>query len=648
MATRKLGKYEVIERLGRGGMAEVYRAYHPSLDRFVAIKVLHAFLADDPEFKSRFEKEARNIARLKHPHIVGVYDFENDAASESYFMVMELIEGPTLKDQLFQLSERGERLPLKESIHIIKEAATALAYAHNQGMIHRDVKPANLMMDRDNRVVLTDFGIAKIVTGAQFTASGGMVGTPAYMAPEQGLGDAGDERSDLYSLGVILFQLVTGALPYEAETPLAIILKHLNEPVPSARAVSPDVPEAVDLIIRKLMAKEPDDRYQTANALIADLEKIERALENDPLGEHIDEHETLIFAQPSPSSTGEIAAAVSSTAEFPVAAGGAGERGGGGIGRWLPWLLLLVVLIGGGGLIAAQAPGGIPMLLGLVTSTPTPSPTPESTATPTETPMLPPTSTETPSSTDTPMPTLTETPSATPTDTPTDTPIPSATLTDTPTLTPTPLPSDTATEAPSITPSPTITNTPSLTPSLTPSRTPTSTYTPTPTSSATRLPTDTLTPSATYTPSTTLTPSTTPSPTLDVTQTLIQATLLSEFQTATAAVCDFDYEIVKQDPPDADYVQAGEQFTRDITLRNTGTCAWERLTALNYVSGESFNIGARIVIRERVEVGEQIVVAITGQAPRSNGLQSGLWELRTPGQLLIGQPIYITINVYGA
>jgi serine/threonine protein kinase len=210
VATRKLGKYEVIERLGRGGMAEVYRAYHQSLDRFVAIKVLHAFLADDPDFKDRFSKEARNIAKLRHPNIVQVYDFENDPASESYFMVMELIEGETLKDLLTEVGARGEHFSLPDSLRMTREAASALAYAHGQGMIHRDVKPANLMIDKDNRVVLTDFGIAKIVTGAQFTASGGMIGTPAYMAPEQGLGDQGDERSDLYSLGVILYQLVTG------------------------------------------------------------------------------------------------------------------------------------------------------------------------------------------------------------------------------------------------------------------------------------------------------------------------------------------------------------------------------------------------------------------------------------------------------
>ena len=256
MARRQLGKYDVVIRLGRGGMAEVYKAYQASLDRHVAIKLLHPFLADDPEFKERFEREARNVARLRHPHIVQVYDFDTDAESESYYMVMELIEGQTLKERLTKLGD--ERLPLPEVLRIIREATEALSYAHARGMIHRDVKPANLMLDSDGRVVLTDFGIAKIVTGnQQLTASGGMVGTPAYMAPEQGLGEAGDERSDIYSLGVILFQLMTGRLPFDADSPLALILKHMNEDIPSPRQLNPDISPAIEEIIYKAMAKGP-------------------------------------------------------------------------------------------------------------------------------------------------------------------------------------------------------------------------------------------------------------------------------------------------------------------------------------------------------------------------------------------------------
>jgi serine/threonine-protein kinase len=271
VSKKTLGKYEVVERIGRGGMAEVYKGYHAALDRFVAIKLLHPFLADDPEFKERFEKEAKNVARLRHPNIVQVFDFEYDENGESYYMIMEFINGPTLKDKLFDLASNDQMFSMEETIRLISDAASALDYAHKRNMIHRDVKPANLMIDEDDRLVLTDFGIAKMVTGAQFTASGGMVGTPAYMAPEQGLGEAGDERSDIYSLGVIFYQMVTGRLPYDADTPLAVILKHVNEPLPDLHTIKPDLPSNITNIILKAMAKAPEERYQSASEMVDEL-----------------------------------------------------------------------------------------------------------------------------------------------------------------------------------------------------------------------------------------------------------------------------------------------------------------------------------------------------------------------------------------
>lgn len=274
MNERKLGKYELMERIGRGGMAEVYRAYHSALDRYVAIKILHPFLSDDAEFKERFEREARNVAKLKHPNIVQVYDFDYDPGGESYYMVMELINGPTLKDRLLDLSNVGQHFAVADTLTIIGSAAEALAYAHARNMIHRDVKPANLMIDEDGRVVLTDFGIAKIVTGAQFTSTGGMVGTPAYMAPEQGMAEAGDERSDIYSLGVIMYQMATGRLPFDADTPLAVILKHLNEPLIPPSEHVPEIPERLEAIICKALEKEPDNRYQSAAAMLQDIDEL--------------------------------------------------------------------------------------------------------------------------------------------------------------------------------------------------------------------------------------------------------------------------------------------------------------------------------------------------------------------------------------
>lgn len=257
-------------------MAEVFRARQSSLDREVAIKLMHAFLADDPAFRERFEREARNVARLKHPNIVQVYDFEFDNDSESYYMVMELISGKTLKDRLTDLADK--RMPLDEVLHIMDGALAALSYAHGRGMIHRDLKSANLMIEDDNRVVMTDFGIAKIVTSSNFTASGGMIGTPAYMAPEQGLGEQGDERTDIYSMGVILFQLLTGKLPFDAESPLAVILQHLNSPVPNPQEIVPTLPISLQNIVSRAMAKDPAVRFQTSDEMRSALEGVRREI----------------------------------------------------------------------------------------------------------------------------------------------------------------------------------------------------------------------------------------------------------------------------------------------------------------------------------------------------------------------------------
>jgi len=268
---KQLGKYKIITQLGRGGMAEVYKAYQANLDRYVAIKVMHTHLAEDPDYVKRFEREAKNVAALRHPNIVQVFDF--DLEGELSYMVMEFIDGVTLKTHLENLYKAGERLPLSESIRIAIEIGEALSYAHARTMIHRDVKPANVMVTGDKRIILTDFGLAKILTGPSLTLTGGAVGTPAYMAPEQGMGDAGDPRADIYSLGVILYELTTGQLPFEADTPLAIMLKHMSEPVPPPRTFQEDLPDSVEAIILKCLAKKPEDRYQSIDELL-DLLKI--------------------------------------------------------------------------------------------------------------------------------------------------------------------------------------------------------------------------------------------------------------------------------------------------------------------------------------------------------------------------------------
>ena len=264
-----IGKYELRERLGRGGAAEVYKAYNPLLERVVAIKVLHAHLAEAPDFTSRFLREARLVAQLRHPNIVQVFDFDLDG--ERPYMVMEYVPGASLKQRLDDCFMREERLPLAEVVRIFKALLEAVGYAHAQGMLHRDLKPANILLDAAGRPVLTDFGIARLLSADRLTASGIAVGTPAYMSPEQGLGYDADERSDLYALGIVLFECLTGSVPFEADTAVALLLKHIHQPVPSLHELRPDLPEAMELIINKLLAKDPAERYQTAGVVWAAL-----------------------------------------------------------------------------------------------------------------------------------------------------------------------------------------------------------------------------------------------------------------------------------------------------------------------------------------------------------------------------------------
>lgn len=267
-----LGKYRVLEALGRGGMAQVYRAYHPQLDRYVAVKVLRSDLVEEDEFLNRFRSEARAVSALRHPAIVQVFDF--DVQDDLYYMVMELLEGDTLRARLNQYRVKGERIPLPEILHILKDVLNGLAYAHSTGVIHRDLKPANIMLTHRGQAVLTDFGIAQIVGATQYTVSGALLGTLNYMAPEQGLKGACDARSDLYSLGIVFYEMLTGHVPFDADTPLAILLKHLNDPPPFPRQLDPMLPASLEAIVLKALAKDPADRFQSAEAMQAALEKV--------------------------------------------------------------------------------------------------------------------------------------------------------------------------------------------------------------------------------------------------------------------------------------------------------------------------------------------------------------------------------------
>jgi serine/threonine protein kinase len=262
-----LGKYRVLDALGRGGMARVYRAYHPQLERYVAIKVMRADLLQEDEqlggaWGERFRREARAVAALRHPNVVHVFDF--DVQDDISYMVMELLEGDTLKARLNAYRQRGERMPPGEIVRILLDVLDGLAYAHREGMIHRDIKPANILLTRQGQAVLTDFGIAQIVGATRYTVSGALMGTLNYMAPEQGLEARCDARSDLYSLGIVLYEMLTNRTPFDADTPLAILMKHLNDPLPLPRQVVPAIPEALERVVLKALAKDPADRYQGA------------------------------------------------------------------------------------------------------------------------------------------------------------------------------------------------------------------------------------------------------------------------------------------------------------------------------------------------------------------------------------------------
>ncbi len=256
-----VGPYRIMGQLGQGGMATVFKAYHPALDRYVAIKVLHPAFKEDPNFLARFQREAKIVAKLEHPHIVPVYDFSEH--KNMAYLVMRYVEGETLKAHL-----TGEPLPPERILEILKPVAEALAYAHEQGVLHRDIKPSNVMLTPEGSIFLTDFGLARMAQSGESTLSQDMmIGTPQYMSPEQAKGVEVDERTDIYSLGVILFEMLTGRVPFNADTPYAVVHDHIYTPLPLPTTIKSDISPALEQVVLKALAKEKDDRYQKVTEL---------------------------------------------------------------------------------------------------------------------------------------------------------------------------------------------------------------------------------------------------------------------------------------------------------------------------------------------------------------------------------------------
>ena len=431
------GRYIIEELIGQGGMSSVYKATDPNLRRVVAIKLIHPHLSNNTDFVRRFEEEAAAVAQLNHPNIIKVYDFNVDG--DVYYMVLEFVPGETLQDRLKRLNQQERRMSNSEVVDITSSMCDALGYAHKRNMLHRDIKPANIMLSTEGRAVLMDFGVVKMMGGQQHTATGAVIGTALYMSPEQARGEHPDTRADIYSLGVTLFEMVSGRPPFEADSAMSTLLMHVTDPIPDIQALNPDVPDGLKAVIDRALAKSADDRFQTMEEMGAALRASLSGGQAAPVGATMIEEPpaqagpaATYIEQPSPDSDfgaagtmieepvemgtavsapnpqADISTAVSPGATAPQSAPPARQTGGAAsAGRKLPAVpiivgvavigLIVVVggivlfsgMLGGGGRNSQGAGGEEETAVAVVaTDIPTNTPLPQPTATdlPTEIP----------------------------------------------------------------------------------------------------------------------------------------------------------------------------------------------------------------------------------------------------------------------
>ncbi len=330
-------RYRLVETLGSGGMADVYLAHDDVLDRTLALKILSSRYAGDEEFVERFRREAQNAASLSHPNMVSIYD-RGETEDGTYYIAMEYLPGGTLKDRLVR---RGP-LPARTAAAVALQIAEALKAAHDSDVVHRDIKPHNILITESGDIKVTDFGIARAASSSTMTKTGSIIGTAHYLSPEQAMGEPVRPTSDLYSLGVVLYEMLTGELPYDAETPIGIAMKHVNGEMREPIEVDPSIPSGINAVVMKLLSRDPGDRYPDAAALTADLERVSSGLAPEDAGTK----EMARVAPPSPPP--------------PTSSGSRKGGGGGGFRKLLPVALVLLALI----LLAGLAWAGLGLLGG--------------------------------------------------------------------------------------------------------------------------------------------------------------------------------------------------------------------------------------------------------------------------------------------